>query len=74
MGYSINTKEYHYIEWYGWNPKKGERGEFKTAELYDAINDPTETVNIVQGEKYKVAIETLSKQLNEGWRNAKPSL
>ncbi|MCC1485092.1 sulfatase [Winogradskyella immobilis] len=74
MGYSINTQEYHYIEWYGWDPKKGERGEYKTAELYDAINDPTETVNIVQDEKYKVAIETLSKQLNEGWRNAKPSL
>jgi iduronate 2-sulfatase len=72
MGYSINTEAYHYIEWYGWDPKKGERGEFKVSELYDTVNDPTETINIAQQETYKNVISNLSIQLREGWENAKP--
>ena len=73
MGYSINTKTYHYIEWYDWNPKTGEHGEYRTAELYDAINDPTETINIAQQEEHKAVIKVLSEQLNEGWKNALPN-
>lgn len=33
MGYSINTKEYHYIEWYDWDPKPGQ-GEHSRAPSY----------------------------------------
>lgn len=72
MGYSINTKNYHYIEWYGWDSKTGTKGEFESAELYDSKNDPLETINIAQNEELSEVIKSLSKQLSDGWRKAKP--
>jgi len=72
MGYSINTPEYHYIEWYGWNHETGERGDYKGAELYDAVNDPTETINIAEVPESKEAVTNLSAQLAAGWRSARP--
>ena len=72
MGYVINTDEYHYIEWYAWNAKKGERGAFKTAELYDAINDEHETINLANDDNYAPQIALLSKQLAAGWKAALP--
>jgi len=74
MGYSINTKNYHYIEWYDWFPKKGEKGDFKVAELYDSINDPTETNNLAVEEKHAELIKQLSIQLEKGWKDAIPSV
>ncbi|WP_405415506.1 sulfatase [Maribacter sp. Asnod1-A12] len=74
MGYSINTKEYHYIEWYTWDPKTGTRGELTGKELYDRKNDPNETVNIITKTKLIEVKATLSKQLEAGWRKAKPNL
>lgn len=73
MGYSINTSNYHYIEWYDWYPKKGERGTFKVAELYDSIKDSSETTNLAVEEKYRKLMDKLSIQLNKGWRNALPN-
>ncbi|MEM6379120.1 MAG: sulfatase [Bacteroidota bacterium] len=73
MGYSINTEAYHYIEWYGWDPKIGMKGEFKNAELYDRINDPYETVNLADGEATTEIQAKLSSQLGEGWRAAIPN-
>lgn len=72
MGYSINTRKYHYIEWYGWDHKTGIRGEFKSAELYDRTNDPHETVNIVEQKSLNKTVTNLSQQLADGWRKAKP--
>ncbi|MBT28893.1 MAG: iduronate sulfatase [Thalassobius sp.] len=72
MGYSINTEEFHYIEWYRWDHKTGTRGEYTTAELYDRENDPYETVNIAENEAYKEVVEDLSKQLANGWKKALP--
>lgn len=72
MGYSINTGSYHYIEWYGWNHNAGQRGELKGTELYDVVNDPTETVNIAADVKYNEVLTGLSAQLASGWRSAKP--
>ncbi|MGQ1786807.1 sulfatase [Saccharicrinis sp. GN24d3] len=72
MGYSINTKEYHYIEWYAWSMETGTRGEFKDAELYDSKNDPYETVNIADKENMSDIKAQLSKQLKDGWRKAMP--
>ena len=72
MGYSINTKNYHYIEWYSWNPKTGTRGVLKDIELYDVENDPNEFVNISGDIDQNKIVETLSKQLAEGWQKAKP--
>ncbi|MBP1839924.1 sulfatase [Formosa algae] len=72
MGYSINTKSYHYIEWYDWDNTTGTRGAFKNAELYDRINDPYETVNIADEATQSALVKQLSAQLAEGWKKAKP--
>ena len=73
MGYSINTKEYHYIEWYAWNTKTGTRGELKSKELFDSKNDPYETVNMAGEKEFSEVIEDLSEQLAEGWQQAIPN-
>lgn len=74
MGYSINTPEYHYIEWYTWDHQAGERGEYVTAELYDRLSDPTEKMNIASSEESAPIVENLAEQLKAGWRNAVPIL
>lgn len=73
MGYSINTKKYHYIEWYTWDPKTGTRGELNSTELYHSEHDPNETVNIAEDEKLRITVNDLSKQLADGWQEASPS-
>ena len=73
MGYSINTKKYHYIEWYSWFPKTGTRGELKSTELFDRENDPHETVNIVANQELREVVKQLSKQLENGWQKAVPN-
>ncbi len=73
MGYSINTKKYHYIEWYTWDHETGTRGELKNKELFDSENDPNETVNIAEDQKLKDVVERLSKQLADGWQKAVPN-
>ena len=72
MGYSINTVEYHYIEWYTWDNKTGTRGELKGVELYDRINDPYETINLASSRELEKVKETLSNQLSVGWEKALP--
>jgi iduronate 2-sulfatase len=73
MGYSINTEEFHYIEWFTWDHVTGSRGEYVSAELYDRLNDPHESINIAQKEGYSDLIGELSKQLADGWRKAAPN-
>ena len=73
MGYSINTKKYHYIEWYTWDPKTGTRGGLKSTELYDRENDPNETINIAAQQTFSKVVKGLSKQLASGWQKAKPN-
>jgi iduronate 2-sulfatase len=73
MGYSINTKKFHYIEWYTWNPKTGTRGELKSIELFDRLNDPNETVNIAGEKEFSEVMEDLSEQLADGWQKAIPN-
>ena len=72
MGYSLNTKEYHYIEWYTWDNITGTRGEFKGVELYDRVDDPYETVNIADKDELEEVKKALAMQLAEGWRKAIP--
>ena len=72
MGYSINTKKYHYIEWYTWDPKTGTRGELKNIELFDREDDPNEKTNIAGQEALNQVIAGLSKKLADGWKKAKP--
>lgn len=68
MGYSMNTADYHFIEWYAWDHLTGTRGAFKTSELYDRKNDPYERINIANNENMKEIISSLSNQLNKGWK------
>ena len=72
MGYSMNTKKYHYIEWYAWNHKTGKRGDLKSIELYDNEQDPHETINIAEKDSLSSTIKDLSKQLANGWQKAVP--
>lgn len=72
MGYSLNTAQYHYIEWYTWDPETGIKGQLRGVELYDRINDPYETVNLAEKEKLDEVKTSLSNQLAEGWRKALP--
>ncbi len=74
MGYSINTKHHHYIEWYDWYPKTGTRGKLKNIELYDIMKDPHERYNLAGEQPMSKIADNLSKQLAEGWRKAKPKL
>jgi iduronate 2-sulfatase len=73
MGYSMNTPEYHYIEWYTWDHKTGAKGELRDIELYDRINDPYEKVNISNFRDLTEVNKALSKQLSDGWRKALPN-
>ena len=72
MGYSMNTSKYHYIEWYGWNPKTGTKGDLKDIELYDSINDPHETVNIANHTDMVQTKKELADELAAGWQAALP--
>lgn len=74
MGYSINTLNYHYVEWYTWDQKKGERGAFISAELYDSMNDETETKNLADRKDFTEVREGLSRQLEAGWKSARASV
>jgi len=70
MGYSINTDQYHYIEWYSWNHKKGIKGELKNTELFDRIKDPFESENIAYHNDIIKVKEELATQLAAGWQAA----
>jgi iduronate 2-sulfatase len=72
MGYSMNTPEYHYIEWYTWDHKTGTKGELRDIELYDRINDPYEKINISESSDLIEVKKELSKKLSDGWRKALP--
>ena len=72
MGYSINTKAYHYIEWYTWDHKTGSKGELKKIELYDRILDPYEKKNIAEDIAMTEIKKDLANKLSDGWRMALP--
>jgi iduronate 2-sulfatase len=72
MGYSIKSKDFHYVEWYNWDNVKGERGDYVTSELFNSKTDPDENTNIAEREENKEIIEKLSKRLSEGWKAAIP--
>ncbi len=72
MGYSIKTKNYHFIEWYYWDNILGEKGEYVTHELYNSQTDADENVNIADLAENDEIVKTLSEQLRKGWRAARP--
>ena len=74
MGYSMQTKQYHYIEWFKWDNEKKEKGEYAATELYDHAVDPNETINIAGQSGQEQNVEKLSEQLKKGWRAAVPKI
>lgn len=72
MGYSINTAEYHYIEWYQWDHRNGTRGDYVEAELYDRLKDPVEKENIAEKEGFEMVVKNMSAQIAAGWLAALP--
>ena len=73
MGYSLNTENYHYIEWYSWDHKTKTKGNLQSVELFDRMKDPYEKVNISNDPEVVETRKELSKQLSNGWRSAMPS-
>lgn len=72
MGYSIRTITHHFVEWYYWDHKKGQRGELATTELYDILKDPQENENVASKSENSSIIKELSDQLAKGWKSARP--
>ena len=72
MGYSMQTKQHHYIEWYHWDNDKKLKGDFADVELYDHFVDSNETVNVAKDPLQEDVVKRLSVQLSKGWKGALP--
>jgi arylsulfatase A-like enzyme len=68
MGYSIRTKEFHYIEWI--DRKKNQP---IAIELYDNRSDPYELTNLAKKKQQQSNVKILSQLLNNGWKAALPN-
>jgi iduronate 2-sulfatase len=55
-----------------WNKETKSREELLARELFDHQTDPGENQNLANNTVQKSTIEDLSRQLNQGWRYAKP--
>ena len=73
MGYSMTTKNYHYVEWHYWDIDKKVAGEIAGTELYDRKKDRQENINIAGYPENAKLIKDLAKELHEGWRAARPN-
>jgi iduronate 2-sulfatase len=67
-GFSVKTKKFNYVEW-----KRTATNEILATELYDDVNDPQETINVVGSPGYEEAVSTLKGLLEAGWRKAIPA-
>ncbi len=72
MGYAIRTDTYRYVEWYAWNKETKSREKLLARELFDHQTDPGENLNLANSTVHEPTMEDLSRQLNRGWRYAKP--
>ena len=66
-GYAIKTNNFRYIEWRSKTDDK-----LLASELYNHINDPLESNNVVGLTNYNTTIKELSSQLKAGWKKALP--
>ncbi len=72
MGYSVNTQEYHYVEWYTWDHQTGTKVKFVAKELYNRQNDPFETINLAERDTHANIVKEMSVLLAGGWTKAFP--
>ena len=66
-GRAIRTDRFRYVEW---TPRESE--EVVARELYDHHLDPEERVNVAERPESVEVVETLRRQLHEGWTAALP--
>ncbi len=74
MGLSMVTPRFHYVEWREWDDSTKSVGALSAVELYDLQADPDENTNIADAPGSKSHLESLSAQLQRGWRGAASSL
>lgn len=60
LGRSMRTERWRYTAWHD-----------GTAELYDHDNDPREWNNLAESGEHRELVETLQRQLDAGWREAR---
>lgn len=74
MGYSMRTKDHHYTEWIGFNPKtfQGNWTDVKATELYINGLDYDQNQNVAADPQFKEIVKQLSYQLQMGWRESLP--
>lgn len=68
MGYSIRTQDFRYTEW--WDVSSG---KVEAAELYDRLNDPEESTNLINQQQHRETIKGLADMLKGGWKRALPA-
>jgi len=67
MGYTLRSTQYRLTEWVGnyFNTAKPfQESDIKAVELYDLVNDPNETRNLVADPKMKKVLRELSARLH----------
>lgn len=67
MGYSMRTDRYRFTHW-----QHRKTGEVVAVELYDHQEDPQENINLAAGSEHKDLVARLAKQLDAGWKAARP--
>ncbi len=72
MGYSMVTKRWHYVKWYGWNVETRSRMAPAATELYDLHKDYEENRNLAELKSYSGVISRLDNQFSKGWKGAQP--
>jgi arylsulfatase A-like enzyme len=68
MGYSMRTDRYRFTRW----ALRHDPAKVDAIELYDHQSDPQENVNIANDPANRELMEQLTKQLEAGWRGARP--
>jgi arylsulfatase A-like enzyme len=66
MGHSMRTDRYRRTRWLNRDNSEAAR------ELYYHQNDPREDVNIAERPENKTLVEELTKQMQAGWKAARP--
>ena len=72
LGRAMRTERYRFIEWSGGAGGAGGDGAKRVHELYDHQNDPHERTNLADLPEHQPRVAELSKQLEQGWRAARP--
>lgn len=59
MGYSIRNERYRYTIWVDWSDKKTKPDMVYAEELYDYLEDPNETINVIDERQYNEVLQLM---------------